>query len=389
MEIATIECLHAGAGTRNFDFVKITTRGGLVGWSEYNEAFGGRGLTSVIEHIAPSLIGRDARATEAIVAYVHAIRRQALGGIVQQAIGAIENALLDVKARGLGIPVYELFGGPIRCEIELYWSHCGTYRAVNHEQLQIPRVDSLDDIRALGREVVEAGYRGLKTNLLLFDGETRSHVPGYARGDNFPELTAEQPYVMAIAEQLAAFRDGAGPDTQIHVDLNFNYKTEGFVRMAKAMAPYNLSWVEIDSRDPDALRYIRDQVEMPVASGECLFGRREYKPFFERQSFDVAIIDVPWNGLGESVKIAAMADATEMNVAPHNFYGPLSSMMSAHFSAIVPNLRVMEIDPDRVPWYEDLVTVPPEIRNGKMILPDGPGWGTEINEDALAQHPPA
>ena len=236
---------------------------------------------------------------------------------------------------------------------------------------------------------MEAGYRGLKTNVLLFDGKTRGHVPGYARGANFPELTAEQPYAKAIAEQLAAFREGAGPDTQIHVDLNFNYKTEGFVRMAKAMAPYNLSWVEIDSRDPDALRYVRDQVEMPVASGECLFGRREYKPFFDRQSFDVAIIDVPWNGLGESVKIAAMADATEMNVAPHNFYGPLSSMMSAHFSAIVPNLRVMEIDPDRVPWYEDLVTVPPEIRNGKMILPDGPGWGTEINEDALAQHPPA
>ena len=93
MEIAAIECLHADAGTRNFDFVKITTRGGLVGWSEYNEAFGGRGLTSVIEHIAPLLIGRDARATEAIVAYVHAIRRQALGGIVQQAIGAIENAV--------------------------------------------------------------------------------------------------------------------------------------------------------------------------------------------------------------------------------------------------------------------------------------------------------
>lgn len=388
MNIATVDCLHADAGTRNFDFVKITTAGGLTGWSEYNEAFGGKGLTSVIENIAPLLIGRDARATEAIVAYMQAIRRQASGGLIQQAIGAIENALLDVKARGLGIPVYELFGGPIRREIELYWSHCATYRVAGHDKLQIPPIKNLDDVRAMGSEVVEKGYRGLKTNVLLFDGEPRGHVPGYARGDNFPELTAERPYAKAIAEQLAAFRDGTGPDVNIHVDLNFNYKTEGFVRMAKAMAPFDLAWVEIDSRDPDALRYIRDQIEMPLASGECLFGRREYKPFFDRQALDVAIIDVPWNGLGEALKIAAMAETIETNVAPHNFYGPLSSMMSAHFSAIVPNLQVMEIDPDRVPWYEDFVTVPPRVENGKMTLPDGPGWGTEINEEALAKHPP-
>lgn len=388
LEIAKVECLHADAGVRNFDFVKITTQDGLVGWSEYNEAFGGAGLTSIIEHLAPSLIGRDARAWEAIGAYLQAVRRQALGGAVHQALAAIENALLDVKARGLGVPVYEMFGGPIRTEVELYWSHCATYRVAHPEPLGIPPIDTLDDVRDAGREVAERGYRGLKTNVILFAGGTRTHVPGYARGESFPELNAERPYVKAIADQLAAFREGAGDDMNIHVDLNFNYKTEGYVRMANAMAPYDLSWVEIDSRDPDALRYIREQVAMPVASGECLFGRRDYKPFFDRQSMDVALIDVPWNGLGESVKIAAMAETVEMNVAPHNFYGPLSSMMSAHFCALVPNLRVMEIDPDHVPWYNDLVTVAPNIENGRIKLPDGPGWGTEINEDALSKHPP-
>lgn len=387
MAIASIKCLHADGGTRNFDFVKVTTESGLVGWSEYNEAFGGKGLTSVIEQIAPLLIGRDARATEAIVAYVQAIRRQAAGGIVQQAVGAIENALLDVKAKALGIPVYELIGGPVRTRIDLYWSHCGTYRIAGQEALQLPPVCTLDDVKALGREVVEAGYKGLKTNLFLLDGTPRLHVPGYARGDSFPELNASRPYLRAIAKQLKAFRDGAGSDIDIHVDLNFNYKTEGYIAMARAMAPYDLSWVEIDHRDPEALRYIRERVDMPVASGECLFGRRDYKPFIDRQAFDVCLIDVPWNGLGESIKIANMADTSDINVAPHNFYGPLSSMMSAHFSAVVPNLRVMEIDPDRVPWYEDLVTVAPAIENGQMILPTGPGWGTEVNEDALRCHP--
>lgn len=109
---------------------------------------------------------------------------------------------------------------------------------------------------------------------------------------------------------------------------------------------------------------------------------------FENHAVDVAIIDAPWNGLAESLKIAAMADAYEVNVAPHNFYGPLATMMSAHFSAVVPNFRIMEIDPDTVPWYHDLVTHAPEIRDGHLLLPDRPGWGTEVDEEAVHDHPP-
>lgn len=127
---------------------------------------------------------------------------------------------------------------------------------------------------------------------------------------------------------------------------------------------------------------------MPVASCECLFGRRDYRPYFENYSVDVPIIDTPWNGVGESVKIANMADAYEMNVAPHNFYGPLATMMSAHFCAVVPNLRIMETDPDVVPWHDDLVTVKPDIKDGHLTLPTGPGWGTEVNEATVRAHPP-
>ena len=83
-----------------------------------------------------------------------------------------------------------------------------------------------------------------------------------------------------------------------------------------------------------------------------------------------------------------MADAYELNVAPHNFYGHLSTMMSAHLAAVVPNLRIMEIDPDMVPWQDDLFTVKPAIKDGMLALPDGPGWGTEVNEKAVKAHPP-
>ena len=127
---------------------------------------------------------------------------------------------------------------------------------------------------------------------------------------------------------------------------------------------------------------------MPVASCETLFGRRDYRPYFENYSMDVAIIDTPWNGVGESVKIANMADVYEINVAPHNFYGPLATMMSGHFCAVVPNLRIMETDPDQVPWHDELVTVKPDVKDGYLNLPTGAGWGTEVNEAVVRAHPP-
>jgi L-alanine-DL-glutamate epimerase-like enolase superfamily enzyme len=388
MKITAIESLHADAGWRNLDFLKISTDEGIVGWSEYNESFGGPGVSAVIAELAPALVGKDPRPWEAHVALMSALRRQAAGGVIQQAIGAIENALLDLNARALGVPVYALFGGPVRDRIRLYWSHCATYRVSRAREMGLPPVRTLDDVVAVGREVAARGYTALKTNVLLLGDNPRAHVPGFARGEGFPELNADRHVVEAIRAQLAAFRQGAGPAVDILVDLNFNYKTEGFLKVARAMEPFDLLWVEMDTRDAKALAYVRSRTTIPVASCECLFGRRDYRPFFEQQAVDVAIIDTPWNGVGESLKIAAMAETYEVNVAPHNFYGHLATMMNAHFAAVVPNLRIMEVDPDMVPWQDDLVTVTPDIRDGLLRLPAGPGWGTEVNEEAVRAHPP-
>ncbi len=391
MKITHVESLHADAGFRNFDFLKISTDDGIVGWSEYNESFGGLGLSAVIDRLAPLIIGKDPRARESLVTLMYAMRRLASGGVIQQAIGAIENALLDIRARALGIPVYDLLGGPVRERIPLYWSHCGTYRLAWPAEMQIPPLRTLDDVVALGKEVVAKGYTALKTNVFVLGDTPYLHSPGFARNPDFPgfpELNADRHVLRALRDQLAAFRQGAGPEMDILVDLNFNFKTEGFLKVARALEPFDIFWVEIDTREPRALRYIREGTTIPVASGEALFGRRDYKPFLEDHAADVLIIDAPWNGVAESVKIAAMADAYEVNVAPHNFYGHLATMMSAHFCAVVPNFRIMEIDPDRVPWYDDLVTVKPEIKGGHLHLPAGPGWGTEVNEEAVRAHPP-
>ena len=103
---------------------------------------------------------------------------------------------------------------------------------------------------------------------------------------------------------------------------------------------------------------------------------------------DVAIVDTPWNGVWQSMKIAAAAEAYEVNVAPHNFYGHLCTMMNAHFAAAVPNLRIMETDIDRLAWDDELVSHPPVYENGYLVMPDRPGWGTEPNEAAIRARPP-
>jgi L-alanine-DL-glutamate epimerase-like enolase superfamily enzyme len=119
-----------------------------------------------------------------------------------------------------------------------------------------------------------------------------------------------------------------------------------------------------------------------------LLGLRDFLPYFREQSMDVAIIDAVWNGVWQSIKIAAAAEAFEVNIAPHNFYGHLATMMNAHFAAATPNLRIMEVDIDRLAWDHELFTTLPQFEKGHIVVPDTPGWGTEPNEDGIRAHPP-
>jgi L-alanine-DL-glutamate epimerase-like enolase superfamily enzyme len=389
MKITQVETLQADAGWRMFSFLKVTTSDGIVGWSEFNESFGSAGLSEVIRLLAPALIGKDPRRYEQVTQHLHVLTRQSRGGINQQAIAAIENALLDITGKAYGVPVYALFGGPIHDRIPVYWSHFGTYRVRSAALMGVPELRSYDDLARHAQEVKARGFRGLKTNIIpVVDGKLTSYVPGFGRTAGWPELNWDNRLTRGVTEQLMAIRDAVGPDMGIHLDINFNFKTEGFKRIAEAVAPANLTWLEIDTHDALALAEIKRGAHCPIASCETLHGRREFKPFLDQYATDVAIIDVIWNGLNESLKIAAMADVYEVNCAPHNFYGHLCSAISATFSAVIPNFRVMEIDIDSAPWRDEFYTVVPVIEDGAFVLPTGPGWGIDVNEKAVRARPP-
>ena len=391
MKITSVESLHCNAGWANLSFLKITTDDGIIGYSEYNQSYGSMGLSAVIDQLSPIIIGSNPLDNEVIFARLYAITRQAPGGINAQAIAAIENALLDVKGKALGIPVYQLLGGAVRDRLRLYWSHCGTYRMAEEMASQVgkPVLKSLEDIRLLGAEVKASGYTALKCNMFVFK-EGLHREGGYTHGwrRSFPERNAEKALINSVCEEIEAFHDGTGGDVDIMLDTNFNFNPEGYIKMLRALASRDLCWCEMDIFNPEALAYIRNQSEIPIASCESLYGTKEFRRYFEAQSMDVAIIDVPWNGAWQSYKIAALADTYEVNVAPHNFYGHLATMMSAHFCAAIPNFRIMEIDVDEVPWKDELVLHRPKNIDGYLIVPDRPGWGCDLNEDAIRAHPP-
>lgn len=394
MKIASIEDLHADGGWRTFSFLKLTTDCGLVGWSEYSECGWNRGLTSVIRNMGQVAIGQDPRAFAKISASLIAQTRMASGGLNQQAIAAIENACIDLAAKSVARPVHALFGGPLRDRIPVYWSHCGSFRAVHgelfEELLGTPPLRSLDDITKLGKEAVRRGFKAVKTNPVIFaPGGPRMLNPGFSPVGLDFRHRADNAVIDAIVEQLAAFREGLGRDAGLLLDLNFGFRPESLRRIAGAIEPYRLDWLEIDLHDPAALATVRREANVPIASLEAIYGRRGYKPYLEAYAADIAIVDIPWNGLAEAVRIAAMAETYEINTAPHNFTGPLCNLMSAHFCAAVPNVQTMELEVDDVPWKNLLVTRPGKIEDGDYVIPDGPGWGAEVVESAVAEYPPS
>ena len=387
MKVASIETLSCDAGWRNYHFVKLVTEDGFIGWSEYDEGFGSPGVGTVIRSVAERVIGQQVEDHERIYADLFACTRPAASGVIAQGLGAIENALLYAKAKRLGIPCYALLGGKIRGSIRVYWSHCATWRIV-HPDVYPPAIHSLDDVKAMGAEVHGKGFTGLKTNIFIYEnGTARGWGPGFGR-PFLPELNIDRKILRNISAHLEAFRDGAGPDMDILLDLNFNAKTEGYLKILREISDHDIFWVEIDSRNPHALALIRRQSQLPISSCETLLGLREFLPYLREEAVDVAIVDAVGNGVWQSMKIAAAAEAHEVNIAPHNFYGHLSTMMNAHFAAAVPNLRIMEIDIDRLPWDQELFTDLPIIKDGHLIITDKPGWGTEPNEEALRAHPP-
>jgi len=390
MRITDLETLHVDGGFSTFSYLKLSTDAGITGWSEFSRY---ETVDGIIHSLRNQLVGSDPTNIAALDALFQAISRRGPGGIFPRAAGAVINACLDIKGRAAGLPVYELLGGAIRDAIPVYWSHLGLFRAqysqyYDGKAIDRPAVRDLDDLQDAVREAAREGYRAIKSNIIRFDPSKRTTS---LRGLNrpvrvgYPELNAPPALIASFTEQIAAMRE-AGPDLEIMFDLNYHFRPEGMRRFAFAAEPYALGWLEVDLPDAAALAHLRQSTSTPIGSLEQIMGARGLRPFLDAQAVDVAIVDPQWNGVFEAVKMARIADIYDVNIAAHCSGGPLGALMSAHFCAAIPNLRIMEHEGDMVPWAQELLTVPNRVENGHFLLSSAPGWGAEIDEALARAH---
>ena len=373
MKITKIEPILCDSSMAVWIFIKIQTDEGITGYGECTDHGGcNYGLLGCINDLAQSLIGKDPRPVEKLYSEMYQHARQALGGVALKAIAGIDTALWDIKAKALGVPLYELFGGPQQDKIRAYWGHCGLYRSRNADLMHLPAIKTVDDIYDLGKEVVKRGFTALKTNI-MFTGE--------------PSQASVKDNVEALKKIVTTFREATGDKVDICVDINATFNNNGFISIAKAMEPFDLMWLEVDANDPDALLQLKESARIPICSGGLLCTSKAFNPFLAKRSMDIAMVEVAGCGFTESRRIAALADAHEIVITPYKANSHLSTFMCAHLCASVPNVKIMGMDVDGAPWKDEIVTDIPDIKDGYVRIPRKPGLGVNLNEKEIAKHP--
>ena len=384
MKITDVEIFVVDGGRRPWLFSAVRTDAGVTGYGEFGSGVAARALVGLVEDLKPLVIGADPEAVEKLYFDLYRHLRAMPGGIAQMGIAGIELACWDIKGKALGVPVNNLVGGPYRSEQRVYWSHLASARAGDPALAPDKPLRDWDAVAAAALEAPAAGYDAFKTNI-LWPGDPPRAI-SQSRDGRSHDQRADTEIVRNAKKQISTMREAVGDDVDILLDINYNFKTEGAIRLARTLEPYNLFWIEHDNEDPEALAQIKASTSTPLCSGEQRFSVREYLPYLELRAMDTVKVDVQWQGFAPSKKVADVAETCELNIAPHNPASELASFQSVHLCASVSNVRIMESDPEGVPWRFDLFTERPRVANGRMAVPTAPGWGCDLIEDAARKH---
>ncbi len=364
MRITNIETffVQIAPKLRTWLFVKVSTDAGVHGWGE--ATLEGKEMTTAtaIHNYAEQhgIIGADPRQIERIwqIQYRHGFWR---GGVVlNSAISGIDQALWDIKGKLAGMPVYELLGGAVRDRIRMY----------THVAIGLPTEQTAEDVQKLAT----AGWTALKAS---------SFAP-------IPE-NHEADAVRIAVERVAAIRAVVGDTMELFVDNHGRTRASVACRMLDALAPYNLAWFEepVTPEDLDGQRRVMAHPKnTDIATGERLFSPWEFRDIIEQKLTDVVQPDICHaGGITALKKIAAMAEAHHIQVAPHNPQGPIATAASIHLAACIPNFRILEFANQlHLPGWAEVQRNPLPITPGWAELPTAPGLGVDLDEDALARY---
>jgi galactonate dehydratase len=370
MKITSLKTVVVNAEMRNWVFVKVETDEGVYGWGEASLEWKTRSLVGAVEDFAPMVVGEDPTRIEHLYQKMYRQSFWRVGVIGLSAISAIEQACWDILGKSLNQPVYKLLGGAVRDRVRMY-THLGggDMRAVYESQLSADSQVFVD--RAL--EVVAKGYTAVKV-LITPPTESLNSIAAYKYAE----------------KMMSALREAVGDDVDIMVDCHGRHSLGNAVEFCRILAPYHPYFIEepVPPDNVDVLAEVRRASPVPIATGERLVTRYQFREVIEKQACHVIQPDLcHCGGLWEARKIAAMAEVYTMGVAPHNPLGPVANAAALHFDLCTPNFLIQEDMLTDVPWRWEVVRHSLKTENGYWLPTDAPGLGIEVDESAAAKHP--
>jgi galactonate dehydratase len=358
MRITQVELLPVDLG-RIYIFVRLHTDEGIVGIGEPSCCGKDRAVMGAVKDLEPYLIGANPFEIERLWNHMYRTGIWRGGPVLMAALSGVEHALWDIKGRALGVPVWELLGGKVRDRIRVYaWIHGDTPESYRDDALR--RLDE--------------GFRAIK--FTPFEGMSAGYSVAHGR---------------RAEARVRAAREAVGDEIDIAIDGHGLLSPITAMEMAKRIEPYGILFYEepVLPENLDAMAEIRRVARIPIATGERLFTRYPYKDLLVKQAVDVIQADVGnAGGILEVYKIAAMAEAFYVTMAPHNPWSPLTTAISLHLDAVIQNFLIQEIPTAGAPAtrFELLLQRIETPKDGYLDIPTGPGWGVDLNESFIRAH---
>ncbi len=373
MKITGIETLVCHARMRNWVFVKVVTdQPGLFGWGEATLEWHTRSVVGAIADVAELVVGEDPRRIEHLWQMMFRQHFWHGSGVVRStAISGIDIALWDIAGKIAGVPCSQLWGGPVRDWVRTY-CHLGGGKMEDFYETSVEDARKFGD---LASAAVADGYTAFKSMA----------VP--------PTMPLEGLKPVRLAEAaVAAMRDAVGDEIDIMVDCHARPSPAMGLRFGQALDPYGLYFFEEPCWPEciDGLAMINDALTTPVATGERVTDIAAFRDIFARRGCEICQLDITHcGGLTNARRIAALAEAYRISLAPHNPQGPVSTAASLEFGFSQPSYIICETVHQDVPWRADVVEegyiTEPE---GRIVRPNTrPGLGISINEDEVRKHP--
>jgi len=368
LKITDIKTVIVNAQMRNWVFVKVETdTPGLDGWGEASLEWKTRAVAAAVEDLKPFILGDDPARIEHLYQKLYRQPFFRPGVIGLSAISGIEQACWDILGKQLGVPVYKLLGGAVRDKVRMYTHLGGGEMSAVYESFDAGRVIEL------AQQVVSRGYSAVK---VVF-------VP-------YSEPLMGVPYAKKLAAVMGKLRDAVGDRVDIMVDFHGRTYPAVAIEYINAIAEFRPYFCEepVPPENIDALAEVRRAVRVPIATGERLATRHQFREVLEKRAAHVIQPDLcHCGGLLEAKKISAMAEAYYVGVAPHNPLGPVANAAALHFALSTPNFLIQEDMLADVPWRWEVVESSLRTENGYWLPADAPGLGVQVNEAAAARHP--